>query len=230
MKINSVSNLSLLCARMNNLNTVQSKEKSITQNTELISSQASLAFKAQTLKGCFRRPVIQNEETKIVYNKVAQILKKLPDSAKMSKPILITAGDKNYGFTWDKSSPNKYKLLVKDNIKSVEDWNLPDPTRSVMSCLFDANGMLQVAELTKPLKSDYSQGVFFHKDGNSGKKIRIDDITLRPTASSENIWSIITELSTRNTSGDIDLNVKLKDVMLHDLFLELTQKRTSILA
>ena len=37
--------------------------------------------------------------------------------AKMTKPILINVGEENYGFTWDKSIANKYKLLLKNNIK-----------------------------------------------------------------------------------------------------------------
>lgn len=227
MKINSVSNLSVLCARMNNLN-VSNEHKNIVNNSELISSQASLAFRAQVLYG-YRRPVINNADTKIVYDKVSQVLKKLPDSARMTKPILVKTGDESYGFTWDKSNPNKYKLLIKNNINSVEDWEKADSQRSVMSCMFNDKGMLQIGELTRPLKADYSQGVFYHHGGKDGRKIRIDDLTLRPSTESYEVWSIIPDLSTKYANGEVNLKEKLKDVMLNDMFIELTRSKTSIM-
>ena len=94
--------------------------------------------------------------------------------------------------------------------------------------MFDNNGMMQVGELTKPLKPDYSQGVFFHHTGKVGRRIRLNDVTLKPTSSSHDVWQVVPELSTKNASGDIDLSVRLKNVMLSDLFLELAKNRTSI--
>ena len=73
MKINSVSNLSLMCARINNLNQFNSKESTINK-TELMSKDVALAFRSQSLTGC-RRPVINNVESKLVFDKIAQILK-----------------------------------------------------------------------------------------------------------------------------------------------------------
>lgn len=227
MKINSVSNLSVLCARMNQLNNSKAQENSA-NNTELMSKELALAFKARVSTG-YRRAVIENKETKAVYDKITQVLKRLPDNAKMTKPILINVGEENYGFIWDKSSANKNILTIRNNIQTAEDWEKADSTRSVMSCVFNKEGVLQIGELIKPIKSDYSQGVFYYHDGKSNRRIRLDELTLKPTTVSPDVWTIIPNLSTRNTYGDIDLSVKLKDVMLSDMFLEFTKKKTSIL-
>ena len=119
MKINSVSNLSLLCAKINHLNNSKPTE-SYYNRPELMTSEASLAFKAQAMTG-FRKVTIKTPDTKCVFDKVSNIFKKLPNSVKMAKPILIKAGEENYGFTWDKSSTNRNILTIKNNILTAED-------------------------------------------------------------------------------------------------------------
>lgn len=177
----------------------------------------------------FRKPIIIEENSKAVYEKVQRILEKLPNGAKMSKPILFKFNDKEYGFTWDKSNSDRLKLVVKDNIKTIEDWDTPDETRAVMSCLFDKYGLMQVGELTQPLRPNYNQGAFFNRIGKSQRRLRIDDMTFAPESKDGDIWKTIASLSTKNTSVEMNVKKLLEKAILSDMFLEFTKCKTSIL-
>ena len=177
----------------------------------------------------FRKPVIVEENSKAVYEKVQRVLEKLPNGAKMSKPILFKVNDKEYGFTWDKSNSDRLKLVIKDKIKTVEDWNTPDETRAVMNCLFDKYGLMQVGDLTQPLRANYNQGAFFTRIGKSQRRLRIDDMTFGPESKDGDVWKTIAALSTKNASVERDVKKLLNKAMLSDMFLEFTKCKTSIL-
>ena len=103
MKINSIS--SNYYFQTQSRNTKSNENEKVVNQSDLKtvdSSKLALAFKANLAAG-HRRVVLENKETKMAYDKMVQILKKLPDSAKMTKPILIKVGEENLGFSVDLS-------------------------------------------------------------------------------------------------------------------------------
>lgn len=218
----------------NQVHTVNKLATSPTENSteitglELPNYNQSVAFMGTRLIA-FRKPVIIEENSKAVYQKVQRIFEKLPNGAKMSKPILFEVNGKKYGFTWDKSECDRLKLVIKDNIKAAEDWNITDETRGTMSCIFDKYGLLQVGELTQPLRPNYNQGAFFNRINKSQRRLRIDDMTFAPESKDGDIWKTIASLSTKNTSVEMNVKKLLEKAMLSDMFLEFTKCKTSIL-
>lgn len=215
---------------VNSLSNIQGQKRTLKSVDNVLKTNNidQVSFGATVMYG-FRKVRLENAESKMVYDRISQMLKKIPDSARMVKPMLIATDKEKYGFTWDKTTANRYKLIIKNNIETKEDWDKVDPMRSVMSCMFDEHGMMIVGELTKPINSNYNQGLFFHHSGRNGRRMRLDGLVLRPVAIKDNLWSVIQELSSPNSTDEIDLGEKLKDTMLSDMFLEFSKNKTSIL-
>ena len=211
-------------------------KKSNQRNRDSFSRTSQLSFGALVIKNGsrvsstlgFRAPELSKEATKQFWEKMQVRLCNFPLKAKRVEPGFFTVGDEKFAYTIEKNSNDITRLIVKNRTETVEQWNKSDTERTSIDCSFDKNGMMFRAEIIHPVKKDFSTGIFYYHQGRNGNRnLRINDVTYMPTNGKSNIWTVIKHLSTRNVSGDADMDVVLKDVLLSDLFLQLMMNKTS---
>ena len=178
-----------------------------------------------------KKPIIKDEVSNVIYEKVIKVFNALPDNAKLTKPILFKVGNENYGLLWDKMEPNKKKLTLKNMVNTVEDWNLPNSERAVFSAIFSKDGLMQSGELTEKKTNNYNTAVFFHRTANNRRLLDFGSDMYKPAIKSRDYaWVPITNMSYLRSTTEIYLDEKLKDTTFSKIFIELINANTSILA
>ena len=160
----------------NQVHTVNKLATSSTENSteitglELPNYNQSVAFMGTRLIA-FRKPVIIEENSKAVYQKVQRIFEKLPNGAKMSKPILFEVNGKKYGFTWDKSECDRLKLVIKDKAERLSFKEYP---LNFLFCLLDSIEPVKKFEGHGFSARDVLQMVSITAENNDAEKCKIN--------------------------------------------------------
>jgi len=94
------------------------------------------------------KPVIKWEGVdKKLFDKFVKFYTELiPANSVMTKPALVKNGDSFIGFTIDKTRSDITKVVIKDALKSVDDWASTGKTQTILEAQFDKSGMMKDAQ------------------------------------------------------------------------------------
>ena len=200
-----------------------------TQNTQKNNTYISnINFEGSSLAK-ISRPKLLNAHNEAVYEEICKLFnQKLLKGRKMLAPKLFTVDGINYGATWDQTNKNMNKLVLKDNINSKEDWEKYQTNQTIITGIFDNRGLIQEGSLVKTQPNGYNENAYFERKSPTGKRLRIEGLTLRVSRGSDEIWSTLPDHSYYRISSDINPKEYYKKIKLADLFFEIIRKNHAI--
>lgn len=159
-----------------------------------------------------RPSVAQEGVAKNLFEKFARYYTEiLTGNASISKPVLVKDGDSFIGFTIDKTDPNRVKVVIKDALKSAEDWKTLGRTQTILEAIFNKDGVMAEAEYiySKFIETRIGNTPMmmigchynFERTGRNTRHIISDNTKFRAVPACKYIWqSVSTE-----TDRKIDL-------------------------
>ena len=206
------------------------KESQLDEEKPAMSHIAFYGVTTQINPSNYRRVVIKNEQTKAITDKFLSIIRNLPEGSKISSPRFFSINNKNYAYTVDKKTePSKIKFVLKSNVENLEEWNNKNNVGTLLDCLFDRRGLMQVAKLENISGTMKKSGATYHHTGKEGRRIDINDKLYRPKVGNKDFWSFVPNPNARYSMGEFDLLKELKDIEFADIFLEFAKNKTSVL-
>lgn len=198
-------------------------------NTETLNKDIninSLAFYGSRV--VYRKPILNNEISKKIISK----FQNFPEKGSMVKGYcsIFEIGGKKYGIFIDKADMNKTTFKVRNLVESVENWDKPLDSQSVLECTFDKNGVMINGELMKRFNKNYTRRFNYNIEGGSKRRIITEGMHFRPAdGSNKELWNLIPDMSTNKVVSDMNFKREFEDIELAELFFELTRRNTTVL-
>ena len=99
---------------------------------------------------------------------------------------------------------------------------------TIITGIFDNRGLIQEGSLIKTQPNGYNENAYFERKSPTGKRLRIEGLTLRVSRGSDEIWSTLPDHSYYRISSDINPKEYYKKIKLADLFFEIIRKNHAI--
>ena len=225
MKISQITNFALQKKYFTNKQekAFETKEYGL----ELISMPNQINFHARPM---VNKISLTKDSSKAIQAKIVKLYNLLPAGTKTQKPALILNGNEKLGVIINKFEDGSFKLKVKDMIETAEDWNLPKQHQSVITCIFDKNGIMKEGEFLNRINDNYTKRICYFTQGESCRRLKLDGMLFRPAhGENKDIWNRIKDLSTNDAIEDINFKNAMSNYELSEVFFELTKNRASIL-
>ena len=174
-------------------------------------------------------PKFKTKHIEEVYNKMYKYFNIVGLYGKLKAPLIVEVNGTKYGIDCNRKNPEQQRIIIKDKINSIEDWNKLQPEQSIVEFNFNEFGKLDNGTFTKTEKDGYCRNAFYRRESRSHRQLQIEGITYRPTRNNDTIWASVPELSYCSVNHDIDIFERFKDVELAELFLEFTKPYREIL-
>lgn len=225
MKVNQINNFIALPNQ--NFNKQQNQVVTKELGIDLISAPNYLSFQGRPVSN---KILLQNETSKAVQAKIVKLYNILPSGAKLQKPSVLVAGNEKCGVILNKYDDGSFKIKVKDMIEKVEDWDSPKQNQSVITCIFDKNGIMKEGEFLNRVNDNYTKRFCYYTEGESKRRIKTEGMLFRPShGEDKEVWNRIKDLSVNDAVDDINFKHTLNEYDLSEIFFELTKNRASIL-
>lgn len=204
-------------------------------NFQKVNNNSCPSFNARPLV----KPQVKGEVPSKILNKILQYFNLvITPGAKMAKPLLMKLDGKydvfsgelekhEIGFIVDKSDENKQRLILKTDVKDVEDWDQCGKGY-VLDALFDKNGQMVSATQSTPFDCD----IFTSTRGQ--RRITSGDGVYMPSKQSDDGWmpvvsperSKIPYAESRHHYSKLFLDKDLDSIS--SIFWALAKDRTSV--
>ena len=187
-------------------------------------SKRAYDYKVQNLSFGHRtipsKPMVENESGRIVFEKLLKWVERVSDKGILKRPLLMTVGDRSYGFFIDsKTIPSVIKVEIKnipqdmrtdEILKIKENWGKINNNKDVFSGEFDS-------ETGKMLEGDFNGIHFKRKSDKRTRRMHVNKVSFSPASYSSNNW------------GSMINNTELNKDTLGSIFLAMTKSSASIL-
>lgn len=222
MKVNSLKGLWML---INSIGYNLSNNSFINNNSNSKSKEKfNISFSSKITPQIVNTTVKQAD---LVLEKVSKTLIKLPDYTKMMKPILFNIEGVNYGMVWDKTNPHMCKLILKDKMEAESDWQKHIDGQTIVTGVFDSEGLMISGEITKPERNGFYQNAYFYRNKGSNMRMSIEGMNFRPAQGSDRIWSSIPAYSYNEKAVDLDVANYMNENPLAEMFFRFTKRKKS---
>lgn len=184
------------------------------------------------------KPVIKWEGVdKKLFDKFVRFYTELiPANSVTTKPILVKDGESFIGFTIDKTRRGITRVVMKDALKSADDWASTGKTQTILEAQFDnKSGLMKEAQY---VYSKYVRGnegemttigehYAFERFGKNKRRIFSSNIEFSPSAEFGDFWKSVTETFTKKIDlQDVEL---MESHAIKTIFREFVQPHASIL-
>ncbi|MBE7711211.1 MAG: hypothetical protein E7Z92_03620 [Cyanobacteria bacterium SIG31] len=187
-------------------------------------SNQNVSFKASLV---LKKANIQNPNIQKLNDKIVSYIQKLPDLAKLSKPIIIDFKDGVAGFLVDKTRNNGTFVNIKiaDNLKALTNWDCPqEPFLALEMTINKAGQMINGIYYSMPERMTYA----FTRSPKNVRRIEHGNATYKPVNDNSNLWlknvPHVVDYQYYSTAQKMEFN----ETELQKYFSELAKRETSI--
>ena len=222
MKINPVVNF-----RYQTLSKETKKSSNLYFEEELPRmSYTDLVFKASSK---LKEPIIKNPIIKKINNKILSYIERLPESSKISKPVIMNFDDGIVGFVVDKTKKEGTFVSLKmvKGFEKIESFDSIKTPFMALEFTLNKNG-----QMTKGMYYDMPgrMNAIFTRDARNVRRIQYANAFYKPVAENENLWlKMVPEVGEYQYASSAN-KMEFRDNEIQEYFSELAKKNVSVFA
>lgn len=225
MKVNQIDSFALYSNKINNKTPKNITTKEL--GFDLISNVNYVSFNARPVAN---KISLAQDVSKAVQSKITKLYNTLPSGTNLKKPSLVTTGNEKLGVIINKFDDGSFKVKVKDMIENAEDWATPKQNQSVITCIFDKNGVMKEGEFMNRINDNYTKRICYFTQNENCRRLKLDGMLFRPAhGENKDIWNRIKDLSTNDAVEDMNFKNSMGSYNLSEIFFELTKNKASVL-
>ena len=184
-----------------------------------------IAFKSALV---LKKPCIKSPDIQKINDKIVSYVQKLPERAKLSRPMMIGFKDGVAGILVDKSKDNGTFVNIKiaDSVDALSNWNSPEePYMALEMTLNTAGQMINGTYYSMPERMTYA----FTRSPKNVRRIEFANASYMPANEGANLWKKIIPHVVDYQYFAAAQKMEFNETELQEYFSELAKKDISIL-
>ena len=182
----------------------------------------------KTLLGS-KEPIIKNPIIKKINNKILSYIERLPESSKISKPVIMNFDDGIVGFVVDKTKKEGTFVSLKmvKGFEKIESFDSIKTPFMALEFTLNKNG-----QMTKGMYYDMPgrMNAIFTRDARNVRRIQYANAFYKPVAENENLWlKMVPEVGEYQYASSAN-KMEFRDNEIQEYFSELAKKNVSVFA
>lgn len=175
-------------------------------------------------------PEFKNPSSTKIFEKIQTYLKIIPQNSKIVKPIKVAISDgKDVAFTIDKQASNLTKIVIRDKIEKLENWETPVAGQNVIHMFLDNKGQMINGEFVENSYNDFGFRLEFERLPKNYRVMVRNDVDYRPSGKDQNLWSAVDRYQERKTGYSTVGPRAYKENYLDEIFFEMAKLYTTFI-